>query len=107
MKNTESLMNERSGSADDCTTNPVAYFSACRNTLIAVIVLFAVYLIFEFSTLWFREFPEGFYYSGYAHQGAAWLTVALALATGVLSAVFRTKVVQDARLPGRKPSLSH
>ena len=51
----------------------------------AVIGLFAAYLVFEFQTLWFREFPKGFYYAGYAHEGAAWLTVALALATLVLS----------------------
>ena len=55
------------------------YYAAVRNTLACVIGLFAVYLAFEFATLWFREFPKGFYYSGYAHQGAAWLTAALAL----------------------------
>ena len=64
-------------------------YPAVRNTLIAVIVLFAAYLGFEFRTLWFRVFPKGFYYAGYAHEGAAWLTAALALATAVLSAIFR------------------
>ncbi|HIM31009.1 MAG TPA: DUF4173 domain-containing protein [Planctomycetes bacterium] len=70
-----------------------------RNMLIMVIGLFAIYLVFEFSTLWFREFPRGFHYSGYAHQGAAWLTVALALATVILSLVFRGSVWCDPRLP--------
>jgi hypothetical protein len=70
-----------------------------RNTLYTVIGLFAVYLVFEFATLWFREFPEGFYYSGYAHEGAAWLTVALALATVTLSLVFRGGTLDDPRLP--------
>lgn len=74
------------------------FFPAFRNTLITVIGLFAVYLVFEFATLWFREFPEGFYYAGYAHQGAAWLTVALALATVVLSLVFRGTVLRDPRV---------
>lgn len=74
-------------------------YAAFRNTLLAVIVLFAVYLAFEFATLWFREFPEGFHYSGYAHEGAAWLTLALALATVILSAIFRAHVLRDARLP--------
>jgi len=57
-----------------------------------------VYLVFEFRTLWFRDFPEGFYYAGYAHEGAAWLTAALALATLVLSLIFRGQVLADPRL---------
>jgi hypothetical protein len=36
--------------------------------------------------------------SWYAHQGAAWLTFALALATGMLSLVFRGRVLNDPRL---------
>jgi hypothetical protein len=69
-----------------------------RNTLVSVIVLFLVYLVFEFQTLWFRVFPEGFHYSGYAHEGAAWLTVALALATVLLSIIFRGRVLRDPRV---------
>jgi hypothetical protein len=71
-----------------------AYF----NTLIAVILLFSVYLVFEFQTLWLKEFPVGFHYSGYAHEGAAWLTVALALATFVLSVIFRRDILNDPRV---------
>jgi hypothetical protein len=81
------------------TTGEISLFPALRNTLIAVIVLFAAYLVFEFQTLWFREFPKGFYYSGYAHEGAAWLTAVLALATAVLSAIFRASLLNDPRLP--------
>ena len=77
---------------------PSKYYLPCRNTLLAVVSLFVVYLIFEFSTLWFREFPEGFYYAGYAHQGAAWLTVALALATLLLSIIFQAGILTDPRL---------
>ncbi|MFO0944281.1 MAG: DUF4153 domain-containing protein [Pirellulales bacterium] len=70
-----------------------------RNTLASVSVLFAAYLIGEFATMWFREFPEGFYYSGYAHAGAAWLTVALALSTLVMSMIFRAgKLDKDSYL---------
>jgi hypothetical protein len=78
---------------------PAPLYSAFRNTLAAVVLLFAVYLIFEFRTLWLREFPKGFYYAGYAHQGAAWLTFALALATFMLSLVFRGGLLTDPRLP--------
>jgi len=74
-------------------------YPALRNTLLALIVLFAVYLVFEFKTLWFRVFPKGFYYAGYAHEGAAWLTASLALATVVLSLIFRGDVLRDPRLP--------
>ena len=77
---------------------PAPLFAAFRNTLLTVIGLFAVYLVYEFATLWFREFPQGFHYSGYAHEGAAWLTVALALATATLSMVFRGSVLNDPRL---------
>lgn len=77
-------------------------FGACQNTLLAVSVLFAAYLAFEFGTLWFREFPKGFYYAGYAHKGAAWLTAALALATVVLSAIFQGELLNDPRLPRLK-----
>ena len=77
---------------------PAPLYLAFRNTLATVIVLFAVYLVFEFTTLWFREFPVGFYYSGYAHEGAAWLTVALALATLILSLIFRGSIFRDERI---------
>ena len=76
-----------------------AWYPAYRNTLVAVSVLFAVYLVFELRTLWFREFPPGFHYSGYAHEGAFWLTVTLALSTVMLSAIFRGGVLHDYRLP--------
>jgi hypothetical protein len=76
-----------------------ALFSAYRNTLVVVILLFAGYLAFEFQSLWFRTFPVGFHYSGYAHEGAAWLTVALALASVILSAIFRGRILYDDRLP--------
>jgi hypothetical protein len=76
----------------------IPLYGALRNMLLAVIVLFGVYLVFEFRTLWFREFPKGFYYAGYAHEGAAWLTVALALATALLSMIFQGRVLRDPRV---------
>ena len=95
--------NEQSGKRDFpnelAGTAPVSLFAPLRNTLVAVIALFAFYLIFEFKTLWFRDIPEGFYYAGYAHQGAAWLTAALALATVVLSLIFQGPILREPRLP--------
>jgi len=72
-------------------------YAICRNTLVTLIGLFVLYLVFEFRTLWLREFPEGFYYAGYAHQGAAWLTAALALSTLILSLMFRGAMLNDPR----------
>lgn len=82
----------------DISAESSSLFEAYRNTLIVVTSLFAAYLVFEFQTLWFREFPEGFHYSGYAHEGAAWLTVALALATVMLSLMLRGTVLADRRV---------
>lgn len=86
----------------DSTQAPSENYIAVRNTMISVVVLFAIYLAFEFSTLWFREFPKGFYYAGYAHEGAFWLTVALALSTLILSIAFSGSIVKDARAAGLK-----
>lgn len=88
--------------AQTTTPTEVSTLTPYWNTLVAVSVLFAVYLVFEFQTLWFRQFPKGFHYSGYAHQGAAWLTVALALATVVLSFIFRGRLLKDPRLPAMR-----
>jgi len=74
------------------------FYPMARNTLAVLIALFAVYLVFELYYLWFREFPEGFYYSGYAHEGAAWLTVALALATLVIGVVFQGRLLRHPSL---------
>ncbi|SMP46045.1 protein of unknown function [Neorhodopirellula lusitana] len=80
-------------------------YPAYRNTLIALIGLFVAYLAFEFTTLWKQEFPPGFYYAGYAHEGAAWLTIALALATLMLSIIFNPTIQADSRV-GRLKGLA-
>lgn len=83
---------------DNSATADSYLYPAFRNTLVTVIVLFAVYLVFEFQRMWVGEFPKGFYYSGFAHEGAAWLTFVLALATLLLSLVFRGSILRDQRL---------
>ncbi len=92
---------ESAGTAETESERPTEdnhLFAPFRNTLLALIGLFTVYLVFEFRTLWFRTFPAGFHYSGYAHEGAAWLTAALALATVILSLMFRRTMMHHFRL---------
>lgn len=101
----ESAADGRSAAVSNSQALPAVdapLYGPFRNTLLTLIALFAAYLVFEFQTLWFREFPQGFHYSGYAHEGAAWLTIALGLATVTLSLIFRGQILQDARLPQLK-----
>jgi hypothetical protein len=85
-----------SASAGAATVAPL--YLSWRNSLAVVVLLYAVYLVFELWTLWFRQFPHGFYYAGYAHEGAAWLTIALGMATAVLSVIFRGRTLDDGRV---------
>lgn len=87
------------GAGVPAEAQPAPLFVAIRNMLVMVVVLFAAYLVFEFSTLWFRQFPKGFYYAGYAHLGAMWLTIALALATATLSFALGKSTAGDPRRP--------
>lgn len=79
------------------TSAPAPLYEPFRNTLAVVVVLFGVYLIYEFTTVWSRVFPPGSY-SAYAHEGAFWLTVALAVATFLLSGIFQGRILGDARI---------
>ncbi len=78
---------EQSRPASD--TLPATLYQGYRNTLLTVIALFSAYLGFEFYKMWFLPIPEKFHYSGYSHEGAFWLTVALALSTIILSTIFQ------------------
>ncbi len=73
-------------------------FAAYRNTLVALSLLFAVYLMFEFHKNWTRDFPQGFNYSRHMHQGAAFLTLALGVSTLVYCVIFRAGILRDARI---------
>lgn len=77
------------------TNSPL--YSAFRNTLMTVIVVFGAYLLFEVRAFTVGKPPEGFTYSSYAHEGAAWLTVALGLSTVTLSLIFRGELLADSR----------
>ncbi len=87
----------------EAPSRPSIFYPAIRNTLWSVILLFAAYLIYEIATLWGREFPVGFYYAGYAHEGAFWLTVALACSTTILSLFFCRHMNQDHRMIRLRP----
>lgn len=91
------------GEPDAAKLYPSSLYPAFRNTLITLIVLFLIYLPYEAITLWGRSFPEGFYYAGYAHQGAAWLTFALAMATGVLSLIFNRMTLTSDSIAKLRP----
>jgi len=71
-----------------------AYF----NSLIALMALFSIYLVFEFAKNWTRDFPAGFKSSQHMHQGAAYLTLALALTTIVCCTIFHGKILLDPRI---------
>jgi uncharacterized protein DUF4153 len=73
--------------------SPASLYSISRNVLISLILLFGLYFIFEFYYLWWRDIPDNFRYSEYAHQGAAWLTFALALSTLMLGCIFLGKLL--------------
>lgn len=79
-------------------TEQTPLYAAFRNTLLALNCLFAVYLAFESRAFLSRVPPAGFTYSSYAHEGAAWLTVALGMATLTLSLIFRGLTLCDPRL---------
>lgn len=78
------------------------YYPAFRNTLLALIGLFAVYLVFEYYTNFTRNFPEKFDYSRHMHEGAAYLTLALALSTIMLCGIFRKNILRDPRIANLK-----
>lgn len=73
------------------------YYAVCRNTLVAVSLLFAFYLGHEIRTFIQNDFPEGFDYAAYSHQGAAWLTFALLLSTLTLGLIFQPGLQNDPR----------
>jgi len=77
---------------------PSSMYEPFQRTLLTVITLFAGYIVFEFYTLSTNTYEKGFGFSDYAHEGAMWLTVALALATLLLSLIFRGSTFVDPRV---------
>ena len=83
--------------ASERACSQIAYVTS-RNTLIVVSCIFVWFLVVEIQATWFRKFPDGFIYSTYAHQGAAWLTVALGMSTIAISVLFQPEIHQHPRV---------
>lgn len=66
-----------------------------QNTLVAVNVVFLAYNAVEARYLFSGWLPEGMTTQTYAHQGALWLTVALAALTVVVGLLFRGPLSLD------------
>ena len=81
---------------------PSGWLEIGRNTLIALALLFAGNLTLEYWTNFQYNWPAGFDFGTYCHQGAAWLTFALFLATIVLGLIFSPSVYQDSRIGSLK-----
>lgn len=68
-----------------------------RNALVALNVLFAGYNLLDAAFLWAGTPPPGTTTQIYAHEGAFWLSVALAMLTAVVGVFFRGALAHDAR----------
>lgn len=66
-----------------------------RNSLAALCVVFLGYLVLDGIHLVSGRPPEGMTTQIYAHQGAFWLTVALAMLTGTVGFLFRGALAHD------------
>ena len=68
-----------------------------RNALVPLNVVFFLYNALDATYLWAGSPPPGVSERQYAHEGAAWLTVALALLTVVVGVMFRGPLAHDPR----------
>ncbi|HVJ88998.1 MAG TPA: DUF4153 domain-containing protein [Labilithrix sp.] len=68
-----------------------------RNALVGLNVLFLAYNVLDVAYLWSGSPPPGMNTQQYAHAGAFWLTVALAMLTAVIGVMFRGALCHDER----------
>ncbi len=71
--------------------------SVAQNALVALNALFLMYNALDATYLWAGSPPPGVSERAYAHQGAAWLTVAIAVLTFVVGIMFRGALAHDAK----------
>ncbi|MEM1414613.1 MAG: DUF4153 domain-containing protein [Myxococcota bacterium] len=81
---------------------PPARRELARNTMVALNGVFAAYLVLEAATVAHGAPPEGMTTQVFAHRGAFWLTVALAMLTLVVSLLFRGPLARDPRALGAR-----
>lgn len=89
---TRTMAREAADLTDRATASSVA---VARNALVALNVLFLAYNAVDATYLWAGSPPPGVSERAYAHQGTAWLTVALVLMTIVVGVLFRGAVAYD------------
>jgi len=83
--------------ADDTDASTAVARSVAKNALVALNVLFLLYNGLDATYLWAGSPPPGISERLYAHQGAAWLTAALALLTVVVGVFFRGALAHDSQ----------
>ncbi len=86
-----------SEAADTTGVAARASLSIARNALYALNALFLAYNALDAKYLWAGSAPPGVTERAYAHEGAAWLTVAIAALTIVVGVMFRGALAHDAR----------
>jgi hypothetical protein len=83
--------------ADDPSEASPTALTIARNALVALNVLFLLYNALDATYLWAGAPPPGVSERAYAHQGAAWLTLALFVLTAVVGVLFRGALAHDPR----------
>lgn len=92
------LRRSTSPEALDTTTEAASgSMRIARNALYALNALFLAYNALDAKYLWAGSPPPGVSERDYAHEGAAWLTVAIAALTVVVGVMFRGALAHDAR----------
>lgn len=91
----------------ECTSEASdASLALARNVLVSLNLVFAAHHALDAAYLWSGRAPAGMTTQAYAHAGALWLTVALALLTLVVGILFRGSLAHDARA-GSVRALAH
>lgn len=87
----------RAESAETDTLADRTSLNVAQNAMLALNTLFALYNALDAAYLWAGSPPPGVSERAYAHQGAAWLTLAIAALTVVVGVLFRGALAHDPR----------